>query len=280
MRTRHMGLVAVALLVTAGSVLAQNDAPGGGEGRGRGGFGGGRGGFGRMGGDRNSYLGLLRIDEVKAELKVTDDQSTKIREVGEEVRNAARPEGIDFEGLRDASPEEQQAAFAKLQEAGAKREQEARTKLASVLDEVQMKRLRGLWVQRSGALAALNDTGIATDLKLTDEQKTMLATQRKAQRAAMGGGFGRGRGEGGTPPPAGGEAGGNFFERMQEQRKAADEQALGVLNDEQKTALAAIEGDKFTFPAPQFGGPGGGGRGRDRGEGGDRPNGGPEREAQ
>lgn len=269
MIARRMGMVAVALVVTAGSALAQNDEPRG-ERPGRGGPGGfgGRGGFGRMGGDRNSYLGLLRMDEVQADLKLTDDQKTTVREIGEEMRNAARPEGLDRESLRDASPEEQQAAFAKMREFAETQEKEVRTKLAAVLDEAQMQRLRGLWVQRSGALAALSNAEIVEQLQLTDEQKNLLSTQREEQRESMRG-FGR-RGEGG-PPAAEGQAGGNFFERMQELRKAADDAALGVLTEDQKTAYAALEGEKFTFPPPQFGGFGGG-RGRDRGEGGDRPN--------
>jgi hypothetical protein len=219
---------------------------------------------------------LLRIDEVKTELKLTDDQNTKIAAIGEEQRNAPLPEGLDRESLRDASTEERQAAFAKMQEVMATREKEARTKLATVLDEAQMKRLRGLWVQRVGTLAALGNADLATELKLTDDQKKQVATQREEQREAMRGMFGR-RSEGGAPGGEGG-AGGNPFERMQAARKAADEKAIGTLTDEQKTALAAIEGDKFTFPPPQFGG--GGGRGRDRGEGGDRPSSGPRREAQ
>ena len=280
MRTRHMGLVAVALLVTAGSVLAHNDGPGGGEGRGRGGPGGGfgRGGFGRMGGG-DSYLGLLRLDEVKTELKLTDDQNTKIAAIGEEMRNAPPPEGLpDFREIRDLPDEEQRAAQAKWAEFAATREKETRTKVAGVLDEAQMKRLRGLWVQRTGVLTALNNADLATELKLTDDQKTQLTAQREEQRASMRGG-GR-RGEGGGPPGGGAGGGGNFAERMQEVRKASDEKALAVLTDDQKAALTAIEGDKFTFPPPQFGGPGGGGRGRNRGEGGERPNGGPQRDAQ
>jgi Spy/CpxP family protein refolding chaperone len=283
MLTRRMGFVAVAVLATAGSVFAQNDGPGGGEGRGRGGPGGGfgRGGFGRMGG-QDSYLGLLRIDEVKTELKLTDDQNTKIAAIGEEMRNAPPPEGLpDFREIRDLPDEEQQAAWAKWAEFNATREKEANTKVGTVLDEAQMKRLRGLWVQRAGVLAALNNADLATELKLTDDQKTQLATQREEQRASMRGGFGGRRGEGGGPPPGGGAGGGgNFAERMREIRKASDEKALAVLTDEQKAALTAIEGDKFTFPPPQFGGGPGGGRGRNRGEGGDRPNGGPQRDAQ
>jgi hypothetical protein len=261
MRTRHIGLVAVALLVTAGSVLAQNDTPSGDRPE----RGGGRGGFGRMGGDRNSYLGLLGIKEVRDELKVTEEQDKQVEGIREEIRNLPSPEGVpDFASLRDLSDDERRAAFAKMRAAGAAREKEARTKLATVLDEAQIKRLKGLWVQRVGSLTALNDSELATELKLTDDQKKLLTTQREEQQSQFGGRFGRG------------EGGGDFRERFEAARKAANEKADGVLTDEQKTAFAALKGDEFKFPPPQFGG----GRGRDRGEGGERPNSGPQREAQ
>jgi hypothetical protein len=99
-----------------------------------------------------------------------------------------QPPDIDREALRDASEEERQAAFAKMQEFGESLEKEVRTKVAGILDEAQMKRLRGLWVQRAGALAALTSEEIATELKLNDDQKSQLKTQRDEQRAQMRGG--------------------------------------------------------------------------------------------
>jgi hypothetical protein len=229
-------------------------------------------------GDRNSYLGLLRMEEVRAELKVSEEQGTRIREAGEALRDSLPPPEIDFANLRDAEPEEREAAMAKLREHGAKVEAEARAKLAGILDEAQMKRLRGLWVQRAGAIAALNDAAIATELKLSDDQKKTLAAQRDEQRGQFGG---RRRGEGGPPPGGGGgEGAGNFLERMQQARKEAEEKALGVLNDEQKAAFSALKGDAFQFPQPEFGRDRGG-RGRDGGDGErrERPNGGPVRDS-
>lgn len=291
MRMLNAATFTLAVLLITGTLLAQNDGPGGPPGERGGPPGGGRPGFGRgMGGDRNSYLGLIRIDKVREELKITDEQHEKIRSAVEEIRSGLPAPDVDFGSLRDAPPEERQAAWAKMQEFGAKFEKEVRTRLAGVLDETQMKRLRGLWVQRAGAVVALNDADIAAELKLDDDQKAQLKAQADEQRGQMRGGFGFGgrpRGEGNPPadgnPPPRGEGGGNFLERFREARKAADDKALAVLSDEQKAAFAAIQGEAFEFPPPQFGGPGGFGGGRGRGgdgEGGPRRRGGPGRDAE
>ena len=302
MRALQSAVFTLAVLVTAGSVLAQNDGPGGPPGE-RGGRGGGRGGFGRGGFDRG-YMGLLRIDEVREELKITEDQNSNLEKLREEMRPTGPPAGVDFGSLQDATPEEREAMMVKFDEARAAREKETRTKLAGVLDETQMKRLQGLWIQRAGALDALLDDQVATELKLNDDQKSKLQAQREEQRSQMRGAFfGRPRGadgnrpnppaeganppaEGANPPaqgdnpPAGNERVSGFLERMQAARKASDEKAIAVLTDEQKAAFEAVKGAEFKFPVQQFGGFGGGrGRGEGGGEGG-RRRGGPGRNAE
>lgn len=269
MRILQSAVFTLAVLFTAGAVLAQNEAPGGApkeQGGGQGERGGGRGGFGFGGrGGGGGIAGLLRMEEVRTELKVTDDQNTKVRAAGEEVRNGLQPPDVDFASLQDASDEERQAARTKMQEYMAKVDKEMRAKLAGILDETQMKRLQGLWAQRAGAVEALNNEEIGKELKLTDEQKTSLKTQLDEQRAQMRGGFGGGRGRG-EAGGGGGGGGGGFRERMEQARKASDDKAMAVLSDEQKAQFDTIKGAKFDFPPPQFGG----GRGGEGGGGGRR----------
>lgn len=242
--------------------------------------------------------GLLRQDDVRKELGVTSEQQEKIREATEAAFRSVQPPEIDFQGLRDASDEERQAAGAKMREFSQSVEKEIRAKLAGILDEAQIKRLRGLWTQRAGDLAALNNEEIAAEIKLDDAQKATLKTQLDEERPQMRGfGFGGRRpGEGnppadgaappqgaGTPPaggagtpPAAGEGGGEgrerFQDRRREARRASDEKALAVLTDEQKTAYVAIKGEPFEFAEPQFRAFGGGGRrGGDDGDSSGRP---------
>ena len=228
--------------------------------------------------DRNSYLGLLRMDEVRDELQVTEEQGDKIREAGDELRDSIQPPDVDFSSLRDGTPEERRETFAKMREFSSKVEKEARAKLAGILDETQMKRLRGLWVQRVGTLAALSDKEIAAELKLSEDQQKALASQQDDQRGRFGFGGGRRRGEGGPPPGAGGGEGGDRRERFEQMQQEAEEKALGVLTDEQKTAYAEIKGDEFEFPQREFRGRRG--RGADDDDGPRRGRrGGPQRDA-
>jgi Spy/CpxP family protein refolding chaperone len=219
--------------------------------------------------DRNSYLGLLRMDVVKEDLKITDAQQAEIDRIAEEARNAPRGE---FTFNRDASEEERAQQFAAMREAAAARENEIRTKLAGVLDETQNARLLGIWVQRAGT-EALSNEEVAAKLELTDEQKQQLATIREEQRQAF-----RPRGdrpqpaEGDRPAPEGDRPRGdgeNPFARFAEQRRQNEEKIMAVLTDEQKAKLDEIKGAAIEFPQPQFGN-------RDRGPGGedgDRPRG-------
>ncbi|MBL8848412.1 MAG: hypothetical protein JNG89_01955 [Planctomycetaceae bacterium] len=276
MRALRVAGFALAVLLTASCLLAQGDGPGpggppGGPGGGGGfGFRGGRGGFG----DRNSMVGMLRQEDVRAELNITADQETKVREAGDAVRQSIQPPEFNYEELRDASEEERRAAFTKMREFGESIEKELRSKLAGILDEAQMTRLRGLWAQRVGDLAALNHEDIAVALNLTDEQKATLKTQLDEERPMMrggGGGFGFGgrpRGEGNPPPagaggppaggppaggpPPGGDDGGERRDRRSEARRISSEKALAVLTEEQKTAYATIKGAAFPFAEPQF----------------------------
>jgi hypothetical protein len=285
MRALRLSAAAFAVLLTAGTLLAQGDGPGAG-------FRGGR-GFG----DRNSMAGLLRQDDVQKVLGITSEQDTKIREATEAAFKSVQPPDIDYQGLRDASAEDRQAAWAKMREFGQSVDKEFRTKLAGILDETQMKRVRGLWAQRAGDLAALNNEEIAAELKLDDAQKATLKTQLDEERPQMRGfGFGGRRpGEGNPPadgasppqgagappaegagsPPAAGEGGGEgrerFQDRRREARRASDEKALAVLTEEQKTAYVAIKGEPFEFAEPQFRAFGGGGRRGGDGDSSDRP---------
>lgn len=234
--------------------------------------------------DRNSYLGLLRMEVVREELKITDAQQAEIDRIAEEARNAPRGE---FNFNPDATDEERARQFAAMREGAAAREQEIRTKLAGVLNEEQNARLLGIWVQRAGA-EALTTEEVAARLELTDEQKQQISSIREEQRQAF-----RPRGdrpqptEGDRPAPEGDRPEGdrprgdgeNPFARFAEIRRQNDEKVMAVLTDEQKAKLDEIKGEAIEFPAPQFGdrGPGGEEGDRPRGFGrrpdGDRPEG-------
>lgn len=167
--------IVVSLLAVTGLAVAQG---GGGFGQ-RGG-----GQFGRGGG--NNFSGLLNRADVQGELKITDDQKTKLTEMriirggggaggGAGAGGGQRGQGggagagggqQDIEAMRKAAEEREKNALA-------------------VLTADQNKRLKELFVQRSGNRAVLNSM-IQADLGFTDEQKKKIADlQAKQQEANM-----------------------------------------------------------------------------------------------
>jgi Spy/CpxP family protein refolding chaperone len=202
------GLKGVALAFLATAVLASSAAA---QGRGGRGFGGGG--------------NILRMAEVQAELKLTDEQKTKLTGMLSQQRGG-RGGGGQF---RDLSREER----AKMQ---AERRAEQQKQLAAILNADQMKRYRQLELQRQGS-AALAETEVQTELKLTADQKTkvesILGEQREAMREAR-------------------ESAAGDREAMRtktaEIRKKSGEKLEALLTDEQKTQWKAMLGAPFTFP--------------------------------
>lgn len=250
-RIALMLTVAAVLGSTAGSLLAQPPGgpggPGGGRGRGPGGgFGGGP-------------LGLLMMPEVRTELKVTDEQQQKLRTAMEGLR----PEGGGGQrgGFGNLS-EEERAEMRKRMEEMQKKADEA---MKSVLSEEQITRLRQLEIQRQGA-GALGRPDVAEKLGLTDEQKAKMREIQEGARPDFAA-FGNLR-------EASQEEREKVMSEMRAKREKADADMMALLDAEQKAIWESLVGEKFNFPAPQFGGFGGG-RGQ-RGPGGGRPPGAPQ----
>jgi hypothetical protein len=269
---RFNGVLALmmALCMLTLPLLAQ-DQPGGRQrgGRGQGGPGGagggpggGFGGFGRgmgtMGGGATALLGLLRMEEVRKEVNVSN-------ETYEAVQKTQR-ESMANMNFREMSEEERTKAF-----------KDMNTKAQELLDEVVepagQKRLMGLLLQQQGNSAVTNDV-IAKELALSEDAvKGIREAVEKASegpRSKMRDIFGGGAG--GPPSEADREEMGKKMRAIGEEiRKASDEAVDGKLTADQKKAVEALKGAKFTFPENQGFGGFGGGRG---GPGGGGPGGG------
>ncbi len=206
---RSAALALVATMALASGAFAQR------------GFGGGRGGGG---------ANMLRAPEVQAELKLTDEQKTKVTDLLTKLREQRQSQGQDFQSL---SQEERQ----KLQ---ATRRAEEDKQLADVLNADQMKRYHQLVLQQQGMTAVL-DKPVADQLKLTDDQRTKIQAVVDEQRAAMRDMFQNGGGSGDR------EA---MMKKVQEMRKQADVKIAAILTDDQKNQWKEMTGAPFTFPAP------------------------------
>jgi hypothetical protein len=234
----------LSLLAIVGCLLAADVVQAQPGGRGRGGFGGG-----------GTSLDLLRSEEVRKELEVSDDQWDEINALADEMGQEQRDY---FMGLREKmqglSDEERREMFGQLQ----KDVGELRTRYDDMANEkllpVQIDRLKQLVVQR---------------------------------QAARNGGL-----EGGTLPEALIEAAGVTEEQLEELKEKAKEvmedlrvkvaklkasaakEVLSVLDADQVAKIEEMMGESFTFQQNQqrggWGGGGDRGRGGDRGEGGGR----------
>jgi Spy/CpxP family protein refolding chaperone len=207
-RTGRVGIVLALSLMLCGTALAQ-----------------GR-GFGRgMGGGAN----LLRRPEVQAELKLTDDQKTKVTEMLDKLRQDQQGR---FQDLRDASPEERQKIMAEMQAEQTKR-------VNAILNTDQQKRFREISLQQQG-YSALAMPDVQTELKLTDDQKSKVREIMQQQQQAMRDIF---QNAGGDREAA--------RSKMEELRKANDDKLAAVLTDDQKNQWKAMLGTPFKLePAP------------------------------
>jgi hypothetical protein len=146
--------------------------------------------------------------------------------------------------LRDAEQSERQRKMAQLSA-------EAKKMIEELLTADQAKRLKQLSLQQMGGMA-LNQPEVAKELNLTDEQQQKLKSigdeVRKHMTAAR---------EAGGDPQEG-------FKKMAELRKAAGEQAMKLLTDDQKAKWKELTGEPFKGEFRS--GPPGGGRpgGRER----------------
>lgn len=235
MKWTTMNVMATGLALCLASVLMAQQ-PGG---RGRGGPGGfGGGGFGAFGGGGNAFL--LMDENVRKELKVTDDQIQRLQEgqqkLGEEMRSL-------FQGGQDLSDDERRTRF---QEMGRKM-QDAQKKLEEqVLSATQRERLKQLGVQsrvnRGGVGEALASDELAKDLGLSEADKENI---RKAAEQAQQ----------------------EMRDKIQKLQDEAREKVIASLTPAQQAKLKQLMGEKFEF-ANNFGGFGGFGGGGAGGRGG------------
>ncbi len=230
------------LVLALVATVSYAQPPGGGAGRG-GFFGGG--GFGQM---RMPASMLLMMPEVQTELKVTDEQKTKMDEIRTDVQKDVQAafSGIDFQAIRDMSQEERDKKMAELRTKGEELGKQVDAKIEKVLDADQMKRLKQLQLQREGA-AAFSRPEVATQLKLTDDQKKKIKSIQDAVGTAARAAFN---------PDSTPEERQAARTKMQESRTKTLKDIKAVLTDDQLVEWTELTGKEFKFPQG-FGGFGG-----------------------
>lgn len=177
----------------------------------------GRGGF-----NQGGVAGLLAIEEVRNELKLTSEQTEKLQ--------ALRGSREDREALQNLSREERQKRYADM----AKKAEET---IKTVLDETQQKRLEELRIQRDGA-ESLTRAEVAEKLNLEQAQKDKIKQIAEAADSNRDFDF----------QNATQEERQKFFAEARERREKRNADLLAVLTAAQKDTFQQMQGEKFTFP--------------------------------
>lgn len=236
-----VGLVAV----MAGPSLAQEQK--GRRGQGKGGAGQRGGGFG---GGFGGFQFLLANSGVQEELKVTEDQKSKISDFQTKEREEMMAR---FQGGGDRPTPEQIAE-------NNKKRDEARAKFAKeTLKPDQLKRYNGIRLQQMSVLA-FKEPEVQSALKLTGDQKQKLTaltedyTKDRGELIPMGRGAGGGGGRRGPDP--------ELAQKMAKLNKDFMAKAEKVLTDDQQKEWKELVGKPFEVRM-EFGG-GRRGRGQDK----------------
>ncbi len=166
--TKTLALIAV---ITSLSVSAYAQRGQGGGGRGQGG---GMRMMGGQGGGQSSVFLLMRND-VRDDLKISDEQKDKLSALQDEMRESMRNRMQNGGGQRP-SREEMQKQMAEMQK-------EMETKVAAILTADQVKRLKEVSIQMAGSSAVMRPD-ISKEIALTEDQRTKITElQGTAQRA-------------------------------------------------------------------------------------------------
>lgn len=198
-------------------------------------------------------LFLLRSPDVQKDLKLTDEQKTKLEDA---VKKETEKRQEQMASMKDGGfdKDKMQAAFKEMAEMADKT-------IKDILNADQQKRLKQITWQQAGS-AVFADKDVETGLKLTDEQKEKLqginAEMQEDVRAIAR------------------ESQGNR-EEMQSKiaslRKETMEKAEEVLTAEQKKTFTAMLGSKFEGKIDMGFGGGQGKGARPKGKGGDKKDG-------
>jgi Spy/CpxP family protein refolding chaperone len=186
-------------------------------------------------------VSLARVDEVREELKLTDDQNDQIDELNSELYDEMGAVFQDSQGDRE-----------KMREGIAKVQRDVNEKLGKILDADKIKRLQEVFIQVNGP-AALQDEDVAKALAITDEQAEKLQQVRDDSRDEF---MNAGLGDLDDDARA---------KKVEELTKSRDEKAMAVLTDEQRADFDEMKGVALEIDPenlPRFG-RGGGQRQRD-----------------
>lgn len=181
----------------------------------------GQGGMGRRGG----LIGLLRREDVRKELKLTQDQITKLEALMEQFRGQLGQR--DPQGARDPN-------------AMRERMQKMEAAIKEILNVEQFKRLQELRLQLEGP-SAIARPDVQEKLGLSEAQKKQIEEILNKSQEEMRTMFQQGGGAGNRE---------EAMEAFRKMREETDKKILAVLTEEQRKKWETMLGKPFKFENP------------------------------
>lgn len=189
-------------------------------------------GFGR-GSSRSSLLGLLSLEQVQKEMKLSEEQMTTVQGIVEKLGAGMREQ---YTALREIEDRDQQRA--KITELRDQSDQKVREQLGDVVEREQVMRLYQIRMQVRAVVDSLANTFVSRRLELTDDQKNKLEEINKAVGAKQSEVYA-------TIRDASDEQRSEAFQKLRKIRSDADGEALALLTAEQKAAFEEMKGKKI-----------------------------------
>ena len=188
--------------------------------------------FGR-GTSRSSLLGLLGREQVQQEMNLSDEQTTKVQEI---VENLGAEMQEQYSSLREIEDRDQQRA--RITELRDQSDQKVREQLGDVVEREQVMRLYQIRMQVRAVVDSLANRYVSGRLELTDGQKNKLNEINKAVGAKQSEVYA-------TMRDASDEQRSEAFQKLRKMRSEADTEALALLTAEQKAAFEEMKGEKI-----------------------------------
>jgi Spy/CpxP family protein refolding chaperone len=182
---------------------------------------------------RGSLLGLLRMEQVQGEMKLSEEQTAKVQKLVEKLGTELREQ---YTALREI--EDRQEMIKKATALGDEFDGKVREQLRDLVEREQIMRLYQIRMQVRSAVDSLSNRYVAGRLDLTDEQKKKLAEIAKDSQAKQSELFG-------TFRDATAEQRTEAYQKFRKIRSDADEKALAALTAEQKVAFEEMKGEKI-----------------------------------
>jgi Spy/CpxP family protein refolding chaperone len=173
-----------------------------------------------------SKVEIATLAEVQGDLKLSDEQKTRITEIYDQLRDDRR--AMFGTGFGKASE-----IFQRSEALNA----EAATKVEALLDDAQRKRLQEIAIQQNGP-RSLHDPAVVELLELSDEQKAKLSGVRDENRTEFESAFA--------------QHGREWRRQAGDLVEKFDERLLAVLTPEQRERFDQLAGERLEIDYSQL----------------------------